>query len=159
MDVGAMANTPVCGAGDTGSIPVRPIMLRDTSSGRRPRSERGSWRFESFSLKFHAHVGQWPVRRAFTSEIAGSIPRMSTISCRLMVRHKALNLGTVVRVHAGEPFVWLAQWPSIRLKPGPSQRLDEARRTARGTDSTQVLSYRPAADAVLGFDSMARHLF
>ena len=54
-------------------------------------------------------------------------------------------------------FVWLAQWPSIRLKPGLSKRLDEARRTARGTDSTQVLSYRPVADAVLGFDSMARH--
>jgi hypothetical protein len=77
----AVANTPVCGAGDTGSIPVRPTTLRDTSSGRRPRFERGSWRFESFSLKSHAHVGQWPVRRAFTSEIAGSIPRMSTISC------------------------------------------------------------------------------
>jgi hypothetical protein len=33
-----------------------------------------------------------------------------------------------------------------------TNRLDGARRRARGTDSTQVLSY-PLRDAVLGFDS------
>ena len=50
VDVGATVSTPVCESGNLGSTPKRPPTLRDTSIGRRPGSEPGSWRFDSSSL-------------------------------------------------------------------------------------------------------------
>ena len=94
VGVGAAASTSVCDSGNMGSIPIRPpSSFRDTSIGRRPGSEPGSWRFESSSLNHPAHVGQRLVHRAFNSVIAGSIPRMSTISShRLVAKDPGLSL-------------------------------------------------------------------
>ncbi len=94
MGVGAAASTSVCDSGNMGSIPIRPpTSFRDTSIGRRPGSEPGSWRFDSSSLNHPAHVGQRLVHRAFNSVIAGSIPRMSTIcSHRLVAKDPGLSI-------------------------------------------------------------------
>ncbi len=99
-------------------LPNASCSCRTTASP--PASHAGNRGFDS------PHEHHLPCSRRPTARILGLHPRdvgstptasTTSLSCRLRVGRKALNLATVVRIHAGDPSVWFAQWPSTWLKP------------------------------------------